>query len=215
MISTALRRVRDELGPTQLIAFGLIAAGALFLAFVLQPLEARHAALERQLAQGAWQGSAMNPELVRASTAEAKLAAFYGFFETGEETTDTLAKLYGIGKAVGIELDAAEYRMEATQARLQRYRIALPLTGSYSQIRAFLKNALIEIPTLSLDQLTIRRERADETLARAEASLTLYLPQREPSPAGMPGGETEPQRLALPGTTDLRSGDLEPGRSRE
>jgi hypothetical protein len=51
----------------------------------------------------------------------------------------------------------------------------LPLTGSYPQIRAFLATALAEIPVLSLDQVTIKKERAQGGALEAEAKLTLHL----------------------------------------
>ena len=39
-----------------------------------------------------------------------------------------------------------------------RYEIVLPVAGSYAQIRDFLKRALAEIPVLSVDQLTLKRD---------------------------------------------------------
>ena len=39
-----------------------------------------------------------------------------------------------------------------------RYEIVLPVTGSYGQIRDFLKRARAEIPVMSIDQVTLRKE---------------------------------------------------------
>lgn len=170
-----LRRLRDELGATGLVALGLLAGAVLFLLFVLKPLEARNELLARQLARSVPQGSAADARLVRASAPAAKLAAFYQFFDTEEQSTDWLARLYGIGKAAGVELRSAEYRMQKTGTRIERYEIALPLTGSYAQVRAFLENALLAIPVLSLDGVKFRRKRPDEVLVEAEVRLTLHL----------------------------------------
>ncbi len=175
MLSGRLRRLRDELGVAGLVALGLLAGAVLFLLFVLRPLEARNELLARQLAGVVSPGSATDERLVRAAAPAARLAAFYQFFEAKQETTDRLAELYGIGKAAGVELRSAEYRLQKTGTRIERYEIALPLTGSYAQVRAFLENALIAIPALSLDRVKFHRKRPDDTLVEAEVRLTLYL----------------------------------------
>jgi hypothetical protein len=53
-----------------------------------------------------------------------------------------------------------------------RYEIMLPVSGSYPQIRDFLKRALTEIPVLSLDSISVKR--SDQAL-QAEMRLTLHL----------------------------------------
>jgi hypothetical protein len=171
MMARALQRARAELGTPGLAAAGLLAAGTLFLFLVLQPLEQRSAALESRLAAGA-------PAAGRAgASSAARLAGFYRFFETGEAATDWLARLHAIGAATGVELQSAAYTLNKTGTRIERYEIVLPLTGSYPQIRAFLRNVLAEIPVLSLDQVQIRREGGRDGRVQAEARLTLHLVQ--------------------------------------
>ena len=58
-----------------------------------------------------------------------------------------------------------------------RYEITLPLTGSYSQIRSFLKNALAEIPVLSLDQVNLKKDRPGDGPVNADVRMTLHLLQ--------------------------------------
>ena len=58
---------------------------------------------------------------------------------------------------------------------MQRYEIVLPLTGSYTQMRDFLKRSLTEIPVLSLDQITLKRENRREGTVQAELRLTLHM----------------------------------------
>ena len=92
-----------------------------------------------------------------------------------EAATDWLARLNAIGARSGVQIRSADYRMQKTGTRLERYEVVLPLTGSYPQIRAFLGQALAEIPVLSLDQVTIKRERAQGGAVQAEARMTLHL----------------------------------------
>ena len=172
MTSALLKRARDELGTAGLLGLGLLIAAAVFLAVGLEPLEERRAALEAQLARGD-RGGASQPR-DRASDSAARLAAFYAFFETGEATTDWLARLNAAGAAAGVEIRSADYTLHKTGTRLSRYEIVLPVTGSYPQIRAFLRNALADIPLLSLDQVQVKRE-AQGGKVQAEARLTLHL----------------------------------------
>lgn len=170
-----LRRMSDELGIAGLAAFGLLAGGALFLFLALKPLEARNEQLDRQLARSVPQDAALDPAGMRAATPAAKLEAFYRFFETEKKTTDWLGRLHSIGKAAGVVLRAADYRMLQTGTPIERYEIVLPVTGGYAQIRAFLKRALAEIPVLSLDQVNFRRARANDIVVQADVRLTLHL----------------------------------------
>ena len=108
-----------------------------------------------------------------ANTGE-KLAAVYDYLRKPEQTTDWLAKLYAIGRATGVELAQANYKTQSASGKLERYEIVVPLAGSYTQMREFLKRALAEIPVLSLDQISLKRENRREGTVQAELRLTLH-----------------------------------------
>ena len=58
-----------------------------------------------------------------------------------------------IGTATGVQVSQATYRTQSAGAGpLERTEIVLPLSGSYGQMRDFLKRSLAEIPVMSLDQ---------------------------------------------------------------
>lgn len=172
-VSTLLRRAHNELGVIGLASIAILAGAALFFFLVLKPLEARNERLERQLALT--QRNPSDPALVRASTPAAKMAAFYHFLRTEHQTTDWLDRLYTAGQAAGVELRSADYRMQKTGTRIERYEIRLPVSGNYAQIRSFLQNALAEIPVLSLDEVKFKRERASDASVQADLRLTLHL----------------------------------------
>jgi hypothetical protein len=188
-MSARLRQLRDELGPMGLASLALLAATALFFSLVLKPLQERNQVLESTLARHAGRAAPGLP-----GAASGKLERFYEQLEKTEAPTDWLAKLYGIGKATGVELQSGSYRSvgagnaganagaerpgadrAAGGGRIERYEIVLPVTGTYPQLRDFLKRALAEIPVLSLDQLTLKRESRDDGAVRAELKMTLYL----------------------------------------
>jgi len=167
-LTTQLYRLRDELGATGTAALVLFVAVGLFMAFVLQPLKEKSGAIE---ARAALVGEAP----VHSSSAAEKLTAVYDYLRKPEATTDWLAKLYAIGTATGVELQSASYKSQPSAGRLERYEIVLPLTGSYTQMREFLKRALAEIPVLSLDQISLKRDNRREGTVHAELHLTLHM----------------------------------------
>ena len=167
-------QLREQLDGISLTAIALFVLGAGFLHLVLRPMEEQHRALEQAVSRLA--RSAGAAEVARpAATPAAKLAAYYAFFDRAEEPIESLAMLYGIARGAGVELRTAEYRTAASDdARIERYQVVLPLTGSFAQIRTFLDNALGDIPVLSLDQANFRRARANQTQVEAEVVLTLH-----------------------------------------
>ena len=169
MSALSMKRIRAELGATGLVALVLFVAAVAFLFLVVKPLESRNAVVDGELSRGERQAQ---PGRVPAG---ARLAAFYRHFDTGETATDWLARLSAIGATSGVQLRSADYRMQKAGTRIERYEIVLPIAGSYPQIRAFLMTALAEIPVLSLDQVTIRKERAQDGALQAEAHMTLHL----------------------------------------
>jgi hypothetical protein len=160
-----------ELGALGIAALVMLAAAAGFNAAVLAPLQAKGV----QLAQGlARQAPPAQPSGQPASTAD-KVQAVYAFLRKEEQPTDWLAKLHAIGAATGVQMKSATYRSQPSEARIVRYEIVLPVAGSYPQIREFLRRSLEEIPVLSLDQLSLKRESRKENAVQAELRMTLHM----------------------------------------
>jgi len=155
-----------ELGALGIAALVLLAGVALFRLIALAPLNAQSAQFAEPVTR---QASA--PE---ASTAE-RVGAVYAFLKKDEQATDWLAKLHGIGAATGVQTKSATYRSQPTDGRILRYEIVLPVTGTYPQIRDFLRRSLDEIPVLSLDQVSLKRESRKDGTLHAELRMTLHM----------------------------------------
>jgi type II secretion system (T2SS) protein M len=168
-MKSALLRLRDQLGTLGLAALALLTAIAAFYFMVLQPLEAKKARLEERVAR---QRSSAESGPTNAAD---KVGAVYQYLQKEEETTDWLAKLHGIGAATGVQLKSANYRTQKTEGRIVRYEMVVPIAGSYPQIRDFLKRSLAEIPVMSVDQLTLKRETRNDGAIQAELRLTLHM----------------------------------------
>jgi len=168
-IYAQLYRVRDELGMAGIAALSLFILAGAFMTLVLQPMKEKNRVLEARA------GISRDLATVSGVNAAEKVESVYEYLEKPEATTDWLAKLYAIGKATGVELQSANYKTTSAGGRLQRYEIVLPLTGSYAQMRDFLKRSLAEIPVLSLDQIVLKRENRREGQVQAELRLTLHM----------------------------------------
>lgn len=164
-----LRRLAQELGFAGWLALAIGIGAALFSVFEVQPLEAENAELAQRVARLS-DAAAEQP-----STAAEKVAAVYRYLAREEETTDWLAALHGIGAATGVQLKSANYRTLEPAGRIRRYEIVLPVEGSYPRLRDFLKRATEAIPVMSVDQLTLKRERTADERLQAELRLTLHM----------------------------------------
>ncbi|MGQ0651772.1 MAG: GspMb/PilO family protein [Betaproteobacteria bacterium] len=168
-MKTVLWRLRDELGVSGILSLAVLIAAAMLYFTLVQPMQVQHGDLRARLEKQARTAPSAEP-----SSTSDKLGAFYRFMEKPEQTTDWLAKLYAIGQATGVGLQSAAYKSHPGSGRLERYEIVLPVTGSYTQIREFLKRSLAEIPVLSLDQLSLKREARTDGSVNAELRLTLH-----------------------------------------
>jgi Type II secretion system (T2SS), protein M subtype b len=171
----ALNALVEGLGLPGKAAVALLLSVTVFHQVALKPLSARNESLARSEDRAMRQHRPSDPSIVRTASPSSKLATFYRFFEREESTTDWLAKLYAIADKSGVSLRLAEYQLIKGPGRLDRYEIALPLSGDYAQIRAFLENALIEIPVLSLDQVNFRRKRTNDPNVETDVRLTLHV----------------------------------------
>jgi len=174
-LSTRLIALGRDLGAMGQAGLGLLGVTVLFVAFVLGPLQARDRALRDSLERAqraAAPAAAQAPSL-------GKLDSLYGYLQKSEGPTDWLAKLYGISVATGVQLESATYRSpedkDISSKKIQRYEIVLPVQGSYPQLREFMRRALAEIPVLSLDQVSLKRESRNAGAVQAELRMTLHM----------------------------------------
>ena len=175
VLSRIGQRLRNELGTLGLAAVVLLAASLAFLHGVIRPLEEESARLDAKLDRMGGTRRAGGSPFVRTAAAEDKVARFYRFFTREESATDWLARIQNIGEQVGVRMRSADYRLDPTRSRLDRYQISFPVAGTYAQVRAFIENALNDIPVLSLDRVTLRRKRVGDPQVEADVVMTLYL----------------------------------------
>ena len=87
-----------------------------------------------------------------------------------------LKQVFAHASAAGIPLAQGDYALIAEpEGGYDRLQIMLPLKGTYPQIRAFVDGMLEEIPAISLDEISFRRDSIKSTNIEVRLRLTLYL----------------------------------------
>jgi len=157
-----------------------IALAALALALLLSALIPAQRELERDRAQAIQVQEHLKRVQAglerKLETPADQLSAFYGMFPPQLAAAESLQKIYDVADKSQIQLPRGEYALAAdTKAELSKYRVILPVTGSYEQIRAFIAGALEAVPTLALDDVDFQRQAVAEGQVQAKIRMTLYL----------------------------------------
>jgi hypothetical protein len=72
-----------------------------------------------------------------------------------------LGRICAAGQAPGLALHSGAYKRErSADAPYLRYRISLPMSGSYGQIRGFLAAVLADLPAASVDDVQLKKDGA-------------------------------------------------------
>lgn len=172
-----LRRAARYLGRGGTSAIFIFIATGLFALTALMPaqeqLESTKTDWAGLRAKAAFSSGVERPADV---TSVSQLAAFYSRFPHRSLTSESMAKLYAAADEQHINLERGEYRLNATKSDyLTRYELVLPVKGSYVAIRKFVIQALIDVPTLALDNITFHRQKSDDVSVEAELRFTLFL----------------------------------------
>jgi len=125
---------------------------------------------------------------------------FRAAFALAQQRHQRLASLMLLAGSLGLEARRGEFReVQEPQLGLWRYRLTLPLVGSYAAARQFTEQALREDAGLSLDKLRIERSDVLSDSCRIELQFSLWMRPDDAeghSPLGAP--------LALSSAAGLR-----------
>jgi Tfp pilus assembly protein PilO len=159
-----------------LLAAGVLAYGG----GVLLPAREQADANELKVARAERRATAVRSGLEAAPLSPAqRRERFYATLPATTEVTQAVERIYAAANAEKLSLMRGEYSgAEVPAAGLVRYKITLPLKGSYAQVRRFIGEALKTVPGLTLDDVTLQRQNIGETQLEARVQLSLFLARR-------------------------------------
>jgi hypothetical protein len=132
-------------------------------------------------------------------------ARFSAEFPSAEHRQERLAALLEHAAARGLVSRRTEFQLNPEPGLgLTRYRMAMPLSGAYANLRDFIDAAQQADPALSLDALRLRRASAATSVIEADLTWSFYMqaettaePVAGKSAAG--GSPTSPASAGRPG----------------
>lgn len=180
-------RLRGEmllwrLGWLPVVAVLLLMLAVVCLALVVPVQRLRVDALEDQLAAAVEQSASK----VAVAPQEPPLSAFQRVLMPQAQTNDLLRQIHQIAQNSGVTTVQADLRRVNDNAGVaSQLQIALPARGDYPALRRFCLNLLSAIPSLSLDQLVLKREQVQSNQVDAQIILSVWqTPERKQVVAG-------------------------------
>lgn len=137
--------------------------------------------LERaSVAEAARQAKARPAPAVEASPPpSARLDQFYAGFPEAGEIPAVIRSLLEIAGKHALALDQGQYRLVSEPGGMvMRYQMKLPVRGTYPQLRAFVEQALAQLPALALDSVEFRREAVGAAGLESVVEFSLYVRPR-------------------------------------
>ena len=105
--------------------------------------------------------------------------AFYATLAGSDALTPQVERIYAAAAAQQLLLLQGEYaRSEVPGTALLRYRVALPVRGSYAQVRTFAAAATADVPGLVLDEVSLKRNTVADAQVEARVQFSLFLAKR-------------------------------------
>jgi hypothetical protein len=107
---------------------------------------------------------------------EEQLRVFYMNFASADKLPDTLRVLYKAAEKQGLILETGEYtRVQNAGERLARYRVGLPVKGSFKQVLSFMDLVLKDNATVALENAAFKRDKVDDAMVEAKLMFTLFV----------------------------------------
>jgi len=174
-----LRWQVSRLGNLGKIGVGLlVVAGIFFLGAVLPEKKTLVELKERAetLKVQSQTGSYGMPVTEQKLTNEQALQAFYEFFPRFDSSPFWIRELVRVAQKQGVEINSSDFRLTFERDwRLSRYDIIFPVKGRYTQIRAFMADALQAVPAMAITDFVIKRDNIQSTQIDVRLEMSLYL----------------------------------------
>jgi hypothetical protein len=158
----------------------LLVAGAGYAGGVMLPAREQLAANELKVERAERKAAAVRSGAEAAPLSPAqRRERFYNALPATTEVTQYVERIYAAANAEKLSLMHGEYTgADLPTADLVRYKITLPLKGSYAQVRRFIAESKKTVPGLVLDDVAVSRPNIGEAQVEARVQLSLFLARR-------------------------------------
>ena len=161
-----MERILKRAGICGVLGAGVLVSCAAFWISAVVPLEAQIAD-RRARTPSSQDPTRINPQ--------EQLRRFQTLFPTFDELNDEVQRVHLLAREAGLKVIRAEYRLDRNTAGLSAYRVTLPVTGTYSEIRSFLEALLQKVPAASVDAVRFERKSAAQSELDAQVRLTVFV----------------------------------------
>lgn len=100
---------------------------------------------------------------------------FYNVLPMQTEANSKISEILRVATDNGLVINKVEYEQPLSVSQLIQYQIKLPLTGSYMQIRQFINQVLNSLPSIALNEISLKREDIVTDSVDAQIQFTLYM----------------------------------------
>jgi len=172
-----LRYRAAQLGAMGCAGLTLLLAALAVWIFLLHAGEVERLQLERTLT-ALQQQEAARTSLPAASVLpqEDQLDLFYRSFSPAAQIPQALQRLYSAAEQSGVVLETGDYALVGQgNERLQRFRVALPLKGSFKQLINFVDRALKADSTVALESASFKRDKVSDDSVDARLVFVLFV----------------------------------------
>ncbi|SPE23220.1 putative transmembrane protein [Burkholderiales bacterium] len=149
--------VAGSIGPLGWAGMAALLLAAILVLLVAPALERANAEQERELValDRQWE-QLRDPKKARAQ--RNPLAALIASLPPAAEVPDFVAAIQRRAEHDAVQIDHTEYRTQAVLGHAaERYRLSFPAHVDYPHLRTWLEALLHDYPSLSLDELSLRR----------------------------------------------------------
>ena len=163
-IKQIAQQIIKKLGVLGLIGITLMLVSFTVYLLMILPAQRQLASSMFNLAevkQSSHQVSSQVLQLERDPVAD--MASFYAAFPKGASLSNSLRLIQQTAVEQKLALNRGDYKLSlakpaSANSELVRYEVQLPMTGQYTQMRAFINGVLQKIPNLVLSEIQLKRE---------------------------------------------------------
>jgi Tfp pilus assembly protein PilO len=109
-------------------------------------------------------------------TRRQQLDQFGAMLPAEQALTAQLAQLQALAAQHALRFDSAEFKLSSEPGDpVLRYSMNLPLKADYGALRGFVRDVLVAMPGLALEEFSVRRADARTPLLEARLRLSLFV----------------------------------------